>query len=616
MNNDKLFTEFPLVSTEEWEALINKDLKGADYEKKLIWKTDEGFKVRPYYRTEDLCEIEYLNALPDEFPFTRGIKRQKNDWEIVQEINESEPVKANTNAIEAAQRGATTLNFNAKNIKSVFDLQTLLAGIDLENIGIFFKQAPDNTLLLSLFVNYLNTTDYDKKRVKGGIDFDPIIYRLKYKKFHRSQDEDFAEIKTLLEITTAMPYFKILNVNGLAIHNAGSTIVQELGYALGIANEYIAQTTANGIAVDQIVPKMGLTLSIGSNYFMEIAKLRAARLLWATMVEQYHPQQDTIAELHIGSVASSWNKTLYDPYVNILRTTTEGMAAAIGGADSITLKPFDVVYKEDDEFSRRISRNIQVILKEESFFDKVVDPAAGSYYVENLTDSIAEYAWKLFQHIEAEGGILKAIDSGEIVADIEKSCKKRDMDMATRKLILLGTNQYPNIGEAMLDKIEHREKEEYHGLKSYRGAEAFEELRLSTEKYTAKQGRPKVFLLKVGNISMRQARAGFITNFFGCAGYEILDNAGFSDINEGVNAAFDAKSNIVVLCSSDDEYATLGIEVLNNIKARNPEMICVVAGNPVEHIDLLKEAGAEDFVHVKTNVLESLRGYNQKLGID
>ena len=254
------------------------------------------------------------------------------------------------------------------------------------------------------------------------------------------------------------------------------------------------------------------TLSISSNYFMEIAKLRAFRMLWATMLEQYKPQCDCAYKIRINSVASTWNKTIYDPYVNMLRTTTEGMSAALGGADSITLQPFDVTYKKDDDFSRRISRNVQIILKEESYFDKVVDPAAGSYYIENLTDSIAEYAWKLFQSVEAEGGIITMTEDGRIKAAIEESCNKRNMNIATRRYILLGTNQYPNINEQMADKVEKKVEETNPGLRRYRGAMAFEELRLETERQSAKTGRPKVFLLKIGNLAMRQARAGFVTN--------------------------------------------------------------------------------------------------------
>lgn len=614
MKDSKLFQEFPSVSTEEWENLIVKDLKGADYEKKLVWRTDEGFKVRPYYRAEDLDSIDYLNAIPENYPFTRGNKREDNDWEVVQEVNDFDPETANRIATDALKKGATIVAFNAKNLDSAEKMKTLLTGIDLNKFGVRFNHSANYPKLIELFVDFVKKENVDLNAIRGGIDFDPVVYFMKKNRFYTSQEEDFAQIIALFNMTANMPNFRIINVNGLAIHNAGATVVQELGYALGIANEYLAFATEQNISADQLAPKMEMTLSIGSNYFMEIAKLRAARVLWATMVEQYQPKCDCIAALHVNSVASSWNKTLYDPHVNMLRSTTEGMSAAIGGTDAMTLKPFDTVYKQDDDFSRRISRNVQIILKEESFFNKVVDPAAGSYYIENLTDAIAEHAWGLFQHAEAANGIIELIKKGEIKAEVEKSCQKRDMDIATRKSILLGTNQYPNVNEKMRDKIEKYVdvEDDSPGLKTYRGAVAFEKLRLATEEYAKMNGRPKVFLFKIGNVNFRQARAGFVTNFFGCAGYEIIDNAGFDTVDQGIEAALKTEPNLIVICSSDEEYATLGVEIAGKLTSVY-DLPVVVAGNPVDHIEILQNAGVSDFIHVKTNVLESLKKYNDLL---
>ena len=613
MSNEKLFNEFPSISTEEWETLVIKDLKGADYEKRLIWKTDDGLKVKPYYRVEDLSSIDYLDSLPTQFPYTRTTKSQKNNWEIVQEVNETDPDKANAIARDAVTKGATTLAFHAKNISTISDLQTLLADIDLEKIAVQFHHALDYVTLTKLFVQYIEDERFDKTKIEGGLNFDPIIYLAKQQKFYRSQEEDMLQWVELWQLTKDLPQFKTVNVNGIVLHNAGATIVQELGYALSIAHEYLNYAVNKGISIEDVASKMSFSLSVGSNYFMEIAKLRAARLLWATIVDQYKPENETAAQLFINSIASSWNKTIYDPYVNMLRTTTEGMAASLGGADSISLKPFDIAYKQDDEFSRRISRNVQIILKEESAFDKVVDVAAGSYYIENLTNSIAEAAWKLFQEVEAEAGIINVIISEKLKNTIEESCRKRNMDIATRKYILLGTNQYPNINEQMLEKISMLEKDDSPGLKTYRGAMAFEEVRLATEQYAQENGRPKVFLLKVGNLTMRQARAGFVTNFFGCAGYEILDNAGFATVEEGVEAAMEAKADLIAICSSDEEYATMGVEAVKLVKAKNANTLFVVAGNPTEAMEALNAAGADGYIHVRTHVLDALTQYNDKL---
>lgn len=612
MTDEKLFNEFAPIPTEKWEEVIQKDLKGADYEKKLVWRTDEGFKVRPYYRAEDLKNVEYLDVLPNEFPFTRGAKANNNNWEIVQEIKVADILTANKIATDAIKAGATTVAFFMTEVKNAQDLAKLLNGIDLTKVGVIFRRVCGRAIEITKdFIAYLDANKIDKSVVKGTVSYDGISCCLRNGKFKTTQEDAMNLALELVKLTADMPNFKVVNVRGLQMHNGGATIVQELGYTLGIANEYLAYATANGMSVEQMAKKMEVTLSIASNYFMEIAKLRAFRLLWATMVNAYGPKCDCACKVRINSVASRWNKTIYDPYVNMLRTTTEGMAAAIGGADSIALQPFDVAYKADDDFSRRISRNVQIILKEESYFDKVVDPAAGSYYIENLTDSIAEHAWKLFQDVEAQGGITKLILAGEIKKAIEESCQKRDMDIATRKYVLLGTNQFPNANDAMLDKIEAAEEDQHEGLKFYRGARAFEELRLQTEKIAKKNGRPKVFLLKIGNLAMRQARAGFVTNFFGCAGYEIIDNAGFATVAEGIEAAKAVKANIVVICSSDEEYVTYGVEAAKAATAAG--FTFIVAGNPAEGAEELKAAGTADFIHVRTNVLDCLRKYNEQL---
>lgn len=313
---------------------------------------------------------------------------------------------------------------------------------------------------------------------------------------------------------------------------------------------------------------------------------------------------------------SRFNQTIYDAYVNLLRSQTECMSAALAGVDSITVTPFDVPYKRPDEFSERIARNQQFLLKEESHLDKVVDPAGGSYYVETLTVSIAAQAWKLFLDVEEKGGFRACVENGEIQKAIREASEKRHTDVARRKEILLGTNQYPNINEMAAGKIEetgckcgckhHAEEAGGEGLPTERAASDFEALRLATE---AASNRPKVFMLTIGNLAMRLARAQFSTNFFGCAGYEIIDNLGFETVQQGIDAAMEKGADIVVLCSSDDEYATLAPEAFKYLDGRAE---FVVAGAPA-CMEELKAAGIEHYVHVRCNVLDTLRGFNQRL---
>lgn len=619
MEDNKLFTEFPPISTEKWEEVITKDLKGADYEKKLVWKTIEGFNVKPYYRAEDLEGLEYLNGNPSQKPYVRGKKSNDNIWDIRQDIRESDPVKANGFALEATKRGVNSLGMCACKVKSLSDMEALLKGINPEQVKINFRCAKDYTATLKLFVEFLQKHSYDAQKVAGSCSWDMFRHALKHGAFQKGEEGDLQAAKELVEYAKAnLPQFHALAIHGMMFHNAGSNIVQELGFSLAAANELIARLTDMGCKMEHVASSIVINFATGSNYFMEIAKIRAARLLWSKMVEQYQPQCDCAYKLFINATSSTWNKSVYDPYVNMLRTTTETMSAAIAGADSISVMPFDVAYKESDEFGYRIARNQQLLLKEESYMDKIVDPAAGSYYIENLTNSIAQHAWQCFLSVEDKGGFCKAIREGFVQEEVEKTAQKRDMEIATRKTTILGTNQYPNLQEKMADKLESKEccckcaceGNEIKVLRQYRGAEAFEQLRMATEQSGR---RPKVFLLTYGNLAMRKARSGFATNFFGVAGYEVIDNAGFSTAEEGVKAALESKAEVVVMCSSDDEYAEIAEAVCKGLKGKVKSI--VLAGYPKEMIDTYKGHGIDEFIHVKTNALECLTTFQKLMGI-
>lgn len=613
-----MFSEFPPVSTEQWEEVINKDLKGADYEKKLVWKTIEGFKVKPYYRAEDLQNLEYLDSNPGQIPYTRGKHTDNNVWDIRQDITEKDPAKANAVALDALKRGATSLAFCMKNVATEADMETLLKGIYVDAIKINFNCSDNYVKTLQLFAAVAKKNGFETEKLEGSCNFDMYRYALTHGDFHRGEEGDYNAASELLAYAKDnLPNFKVFTINGNVIHNAGSNIVQELGFTLSAANDLMAHLTDKGHRVEDVAKRMVFSFATGSTYFMEIAKIRAARLLWSKIVEQYKPGCDCAYKVFIHTSSSRWNKSIYDPYVNMLRTTTETMSAAIAGADSISVAPFDTTYKEADEFGYRIARNQQILLKEESYLDKIVDPAAGSYYIENLTNSIAQYAWELFLTVEGKGGFGKAITEGYVQNEVEKIAAQRDMDIATRKTTILGTNQYPNLTESMGDKITSSDCCQCQAsdgpikkLRQYRGAEPFEHLRLATEKSGKK---PKVFLLTYGNLAMRKARSGFATNFFGVAGYQIIDNPGFKSADEGVKAALESKADIVVMCSSDDEYAEIAETVCQGLKGKVKSI--VLAGYPKEQIETYKGYGVDEFIHVKINVLQSLTAFQKLMGI-
>lgn len=430
-----------------------------------------------------------------------------------------------------------------------------------------------------------------------------------------------SQAKGLVETLAGYPHFQCIAVNSVMLNNSGAYIYQELGYALAWGNEYLNRLVEAGVPVDLAAKKIRFNFGISSNYFMEIAKFRAARMLWADIVKAYNPACDCACKMTAHAETSSFNLTLFDAHVNLLRTQTETMSAAIAGVNSITVTPFDKTYETPNEFSERIARNQQLLLKEESHMNRIVDPAGGSYYIENLTVAIAQQAWNLFLQVEDEGGMVKAVQAGSVQATINASNKARHEAVSKRKEILLGTNQYPNFNELAGDKVpadkeqkcgcgggHHEEEASLAKLVTDRAASEFEALRLQTE-HSGK--RPKAFMLTIGNLAMRQARAQFSCNFLACAGYQVIDNLGFNTVEEGIDAAMKAQADIVVICSSDDEYAEYAIPAF---KALNGRAMFIVAGAPA-CMDDLKAAGIENFIHVRCNVLETLKEYNEKLGI-
>ena len=614
-SKEKLFSDFPPTSTQEWMDKINVDLKGADYEKKLVWKTNEGFKVKPFYRQEDLKGIKTTEGLPGQFPYVRGNKTDDNTWFIRQDIRVEDPSKANAKALDILEKGIDSLGFIIKGSEiSEALIQTLLKDICCECIELNFSTCQRHSVQLAkILVKYFKEKGYNPEKIQGSINFDPISKMLK-------KGKDLTPViehaKELVEVLAEYPNFRCIAVNSLLLNNAGAYIYQELGYALAWGNEYLNRLTEAGVPADLAAQKIKFNFGISSNYFMEIAKFRAARMLWANIVKEYKPACESACQMIAHAETSSFNLTLFDAHVNLLRTQTEAMSAAIAGINSITVTPFDKAYETPNDFSERIARNQQLLLKEESHLNRIVDPAAGSYYIENLTVAIAKQAWDLFLQTEEEGGMLKAVLSESVQNTVNASNKARHEAVSKRKEILLGTNQYPNFNERAGEKTpiasscccEGKEDTSIAKLNLDRAASEFEALRLQTE-HSGK--RPKAFMLTIGNLAMRQARAQFSCNFLACAGYEVIDNLGFTTVEEGVEAAMKAKADIVVLCSSDDEYAEYAIPAFQAVNGR---AMFIVAGAPACMEDL-KAAGIENFIHVRCNVLETLKEYNEKLGV-
>ena len=612
---EKLFTEFTAPTAQEWLDKIQVDLKGADFNKKLVWRTNEGFNMQPFYRREDVLKLKTPDALPGEFPFVRGNKKDNNEWYVRQDIKVTDAKEANAKALDVLKKGVDSLGFKfgGDSVSAEF-VETLLEGIECECVELNFSTCQRRSLeLAKILVAYFEKKGYDKEKIVGSIDWDPM-----HRIVMRGKDVTavLAVAPEIVETLKDFPKFRCVAVNAGALNNAGAYIVQELGYALAWGNEYLNQLVEAGVEPTLAARKIKFNLGISENYFMEIAKFRAARLLWAEIVKQYEPKCDCACKMCVNATTTSYNMTVFDSYVNLLRTQTETMSAALAGVHSIVVNPFDAAYETPTDFSERIARNQQLLLKEESHFDKVVDPSAGSYFIEELTTSLADVAWKLFLKIEEEGGFLAAIKAGTVQDDINATNEKRHKDAAQRKEFILGTNQFPNFTELSEGKqpltcgccCGSDAEPTFKAIKSTRLAADFENLRLTVEK----SGKtPVAFMLTIGNLAWRQARGQFSSNFLACAGYKVIDNLGFDTVEQGVDAALKAGADIVVLCSSDDEYATYAVPAFQYLDNR---AMFIVAGAPACMEDL-KAAGIENFVHVKCNVLETLKEYNEKLGI-
>ena len=614
-SKEKLFSDFVAPTRQEWRDKIEVDLKGADYQKKMVWRTNEGFSMEPFYRKEDVDKLATVNALPGEFPYVRGNRAASNEWHVRQDIKCECPKEANQKALDILNKGVDSLGFiiPGKEVSAEY-IDTLLQGIYAECVELNFRTCQRHSLeLAKILVAWFKKQGVDPKKVEGSISFDPIGKMIQKGK---DTSDVLAQAKELVETLADYPLFRAVSVNAYELTDAGAYSYQDLGYALAWGNEYMQELTEAGISPELAAQNIKFNLGINGVYFMEIAKLRAARLLWAQIVSQYTSDKEA-AKMHVCAITTTYNQTLFDSYVNMLRSQTETMSAALGGVESIVVRPFDMPYEAPTEFAERIARNQQLLLKDECHFDRMVDVAGGSYFLEELTTALAGQAWKLFLAVEEEGGFLAAAKAGTVQNTVNETNATRHANAGKRKEFLLGTTQVPNFtekseGKQPLEACKHCcEGEAETGipaLKPSRLASEFEALRLTTEK------APKVpvaFMLTIGNLAMRQARAQFSCNFLACAGYKVIDNLGFKTVEEGVDKALEAGADIVVICSSDDEYAEYAIPAFKYLNGR---AMFVVAGAPACAEDL-KAAGIENFIHVRVDQLKTLKEYNAKLGI-
>ncbi|MCB0181546.1 MAG: acyl-CoA mutase large subunit family protein [Anaerolineae bacterium] len=472
--NGRLLSEFPPPTYEAWREAVDAQLKGAPFEKRLVTKTYEGIDVQPLYRQEDLEGLSHLAYLPGFPPYVRGgdaLGNNQNAWLICQEIPYSTAEEFNQAIRYDLERGQTAVNLRLDkatllgqdpdeaqvgdvglggvSIATVDDLAKALDGIDLTKTPLYIQShsaaMPTMALLMALAKKKGIATD----SLQGGIEMDPLGILAREGDFPRSVAGAYDVMAQM--ITWAKdnaPQLKIVTVHGEPYADSGASAVEELGYVLATATEYLREMVARGLAVDDVAPRMRFSFAVGSNYFMEVAKLRAARMVWAKVVKAFGGSEASQKmTMHVRS--GYWNKTIHDTYVNMLRTTTEAFAGAVAGCDSMHTAQFDEAIRPPDEFSRRIARNTQLIIQQEAHVTKVVDPAGGSWYVEKLTDTVARKVWELFQGVEKMGGMYAALKEGAPQKQVAATAEARLNSLASRKDVLVGTNKYANILEEL-----------------------------------------------------------------------------------------------------------------------------------------------------------------------
>jgi methylmalonyl-CoA mutase len=474
--------------------------------------------------------------------------------------------------------GAEEIAFANVRIKNASDLTTLLA--NLQEIPVHFQNADEGLIRLLMERQITSPASI-------SCGWNPLT------------NLDFAAQVAAVVPPTLVPF----TINA-GLEESGATAVQEVGFTLAAGIDFLAEMQSRKVDINRAAACIAFSFAIGSNYFFQMATLRAFRMLWARAVESFGGTREG-AKARIHARTSRWNETIYDQHVNVLRATTEAMSAIFGGADSITVAPFDECYKAPDDASRRLARNTQILLKQEALLSRVADPGGGSYCIEIITDFLAREGWKTMQGIEAAGGHRKALSEGQIKKAVEQSLAAKEQAVVSRRRMFTGTNQHPNLSEKALDRIDGSRLS---GEK--RGAQVYEQLRLRTERHAAEGGKtPRVLLAEIGDVRMRAARSGFAANFFGCAGFAVVTTR-FHNADE--IAASDAE--LIVLCSSDPEYPKLAADLLAKLKALGRKTPVIVAGLP-ESAEQLKAAGVADFVHVRSNPIEILTRWQEQLGI-
>ncbi len=700
----RMLNEFEPPSYEEWVGEAERLLKGIPFEKKMFTKTVEGITLKPIYRKEDIADLRHINSPSGFPPYLRGnhaIYRDTHAWEIAQEINYPDLTAFNSALRHDLERGLTAVTIpldtaakfgldpeNTKNLPagdgglSVFSLsefEAALDGVDLSKFPLFIDCGISGLPFFGFYVKLAEKNGIKPDQLRGSIGVDPLGMLVSNGKLTVDIESLYDELADITKWALEnAPIIGTIRIHGESYNNGGANAVQELAYVMATAVEYMRALEKRGVDPEKSVPHFRFSFGMGANFFMETAKLRAARLVWHKITEACGLPEEK-RKIHIHARTSNYTKTFYDPYVNMLRATTETFSAIAGGADSVHSATFDEQIRPSDEFARRIARNVQLILKEESHLAQIMDPAGGSWYIEKLTDNIAEEAWKKFTEIEKMGGMYQALLDAYPQSEVAKTAEQRANGYASRKNSIIGTNKYPNTEEQSLDlhpfdygefkktrindlkKLSNAVSEEdktalSHKIKdgslteavidavsknmplsevlkiirqgkqpsasitrilTLRASQDYEKLRLAVEKHREEKGDMKVFMATLGPVRKYMPRLDFSASFFEVGGFEVIRTMGYDNPKEAANAALDEDANFVVICGLDDAYPDMAPVVASEVKKKKPDAVVIMAGMPPDD-ELRKkyeDAGVDDFIHLRSNALKTLTEIASRQGV-
>ena len=592
-SNHKLFQDFTPVTKQQWIDKVTLDLKGEDFNK-LVWKNLNGLTFQPFYTIDDKVD------------FLAGTGENSQALINFRTIPVTNVEKANNEALLAIKEGMTGLVFD---FKETVSLEQLFKGIDLNTIAVSLVVESETQAVVDGFFEYAEKNLTSKKNLKGYLDLGILT---KYVTKGSLNSAALDAVVKFINKSSSYPNFRVLTISGTPFLDSGSNQVQEVAYTLN-ALVFVADGCLNrGVSEEVIFNNLAIQLGIASEFFIEIGKFRAFHSLLKLIAKKYG-----VTEFNplMTAKTSVWSKSVTDAHTNMLRATTETMSAILGNVDGVLIDPYDKEFKAPTDFSSRIAGNISTILREESYLGKVANPVDGAYYIEEITTKIAEKSLELFKEIEQYGGFYQAFENEVIQKQISEIRQEKIKLISQRRLPMVGVNKYPNLMETIASQLlSSGELNNPKLLTPRRASLEIEAVRKTTEKLVEETGkRPIVELTSYGNLTMRKARAAFSYDFLGVSGFEIWQEKSFENALKAAEGSANSESDVVVICSSDPDYEESALAFVKAFRAQDTNKILLLAGNPVGITDQLNQAGLDGYIHIKSDVIQTISNIQEKV---